>query len=262
MNIKIQFLVTLFVIIVPIACRTPYPEKKPSGGYSNSTTSAGTPAQHKAAGISCFKKGMMEEALDELKLAAEGIQGDGELHHYLGKSYYEKDKIDDAIAELLAALSYYKPDQTTERADVYNDLGLAYKRKNAYTESLSAFQESLVLNPSAADTNYNLALLYYDKKMLDESTLYLKKAIKLDPKEADAHFMLGLIYYKKKLNDKAIGEFRQTIELNPKDAESHNYLGLMYYEQGDLEKSVIEHKSAIQWDKNYTEAYNNLGIAL
>lgn len=171
MKIKKLFLFSLLVVSVPIACRNPYyaeVERKPSTGYINTIagklTGATTPAQHKALGISCFKKGMMEEALEELKLAAEGLQEDAELRHYLGKAYYENDKMDEAVAELLAALSYYKPDQMVERADAYNDLGQAYRRKKAYPESLSALKESLELNPSVADTNYNLALLYYDEK--------------------------------------------------------------------------------------------------
>ena len=106
---------------------------------------------------------MTEEALEELKLASEGIKKeDGELHYYLGKAYYENDKYDEAITELLAATSYYKANQTKEKAEVYNNLGLAYKNKNAFTEALSAFKESLELNSSAADTNYNLGLLYYE----------------------------------------------------------------------------------------------------
>ena len=64
-----------------------------------------------------------------MKLASEGIKEDGELRHYLGKAYYENDKYDEAITELLASISYYKANQTKEKADAYNDLGLAYKRK-------------------------------------------------------------------------------------------------------------------------------------
>ena len=176
----------MLLITFPTACRAPYyakAEKKPKKGYLNSITDkitgAITPAQHKTEGISCFKKGMTEEALEELKLASEGIKDDGELHHYLGKAYYENDKYDDAVTELLAAVSYYKTNQTTEKADVYNDLGLAYKKKNAFTESLSAFKESLELNPSVAYTHYNLGLLYYEKDMQDECITSLKRRTNL-----------------------------------------------------------------------------------
>ena len=150
MNIKNSFGFFLLLITFLTACRSPYyakAEKKPKRGYLNTITDkitgATTPAQHKTEGISYFKKGMTEEALEELKLASEGIKEDGELRHYLGKSYYENDKYDEAITELLAAVSYYKANQTKEKADVYNDLGLAYKKKNAFTEALSAFKESL-----------------------------------------------------------------------------------------------------------------------
>ncbi|HEY4481570.1 MAG TPA: tetratricopeptide repeat protein, partial [Candidatus Brocadiaceae bacterium] len=269
MNIKKQFWILILLIIFPTACRSPYyakVEKKPKRGYLDSITDkitgATTPAQHKTQGISYFKKGMTEEALEELKLASEGIKDDGELHHYLGKAYYENDKDDEAVTELLAAVTYYKTNQAAEKADVYNDLGLAYKKKDAFTESLSAFKESLDLNPSVAYTHYNLGLLYYEKDMQDECITSLKKANKLDPNSADTHFILGMAYYKKKAFDKAINEFKQTIELYPKDAEAHNYLGALYYEQGFLGKSITEHKASIQLDRNYPEAFNNLGIAL
>lgn len=197
--------------MVPMGCGTPYyakAEKEPKKGYKNSITGkvsgATTPEQHKILGISYFKKGMIDEAVEELKLASEGMKEDGELRHYLGKAYYENGKYEESIAELLAAISNYMTNQTVERADAYNDLGLAYKEKQAHAESLSAFKESLELNPSVAGTNYNLGLLYYEKNMLDEAITYLKKSIKLDPKAADAHFMLGLIYYKKNLHDKSM----------------------------------------------------------
>ena len=138
MNIKTQCWILVLLITVPVACRTPSyakVEKKKKKGYLNSITNkisgATTPGQHKTLGISCFKKGMIEEAMEELKLASEGIHNDGELHHYLGKAYYESDKLEEAVAELLAAISFYKPNQAAERADAYNDLGLAYKKKNA-----------------------------------------------------------------------------------------------------------------------------------
>src|SRR3990172_8103391 len=153
MNIKKQFWVLLLLVILPFACRSPYyakAEKKPKKGYLNSITDkitgATTPAQHKTEGISYFKKGMTEEALEELKLASEGIKEDGELRHYLGKAYYENDKYDEAITELLASISYYKPNQAQEKAEAYNDLGLVYKKNNAFAEALSAFRESLALD--------------------------------------------------------------------------------------------------------------------
>ncbi|MBI2556183.1 MAG: hypothetical protein HYW13_01955, partial [Planctomycetes bacterium] len=86
MNIKKQFWVLLLLITFPTACRSPYyakAEKKPKKGYldliTDKITGATTPAQHKADGISYFKKGTTEEALEESKMASEGIKEDGEL---------------------------------------------------------------------------------------------------------------------------------------------------------------------------------------
>ena len=83
-NIKKQYWIFLLLVILPFACRSPYyakAEKKPKKGYLNSITDkitgATTPSQHKTEGISYFKKGMTEEALEELKLASEGIKEDG-----------------------------------------------------------------------------------------------------------------------------------------------------------------------------------------
>ena len=115
-------------------------EKKPKRGYLNTITDkitgATTPAQHKTEGISYFKKGMTEEALEELKLASEGIKEDGELRHYLGKSYYENDRYDEAITELLAAVSIIRQTRPKKRPMFTTTSAYLQKEKCLHGSSL------------------------------------------------------------------------------------------------------------------------------
>ena len=143
--IKKNLLLLTLLVIAPIACQTPKNVKIEKGSSQGAMTTIAhkitgttTPQEHKTAGISYFKKGMIDEASEELKIASESINDDAELHHYLGKTYYENDHTDEAITELNTAIPLYKTTQSDEKADAYNDLGLAFKRKNAVSESLYA----------------------------------------------------------------------------------------------------------------------------
>lgn len=205
MIIKKYFWVAYILLFFPIACSSPYDtkdKKNIKGGYIGSITDKLTGAlsakEHKTLGITYFKKGMTEEAIDEFNFALQGIRQDGELHHYLGKAYLEINQFSKAMNELNNAISYYDKSNFKGKAEAYNDLGLLYKKKNEYTEAFSALKECLKLNPSMAEAYYTMALLYLETNKINESFDYLNKAIKLDSNNPDFHFSMGLAFYKKK----------------------------------------------------------------
>ena len=193
-----------FLISALLMCQTAMAAKwVMKKGTQSGADEAQSPTSNKALGISYYKKGMLEDAVEELIIASERTSGDAELHHYLGKAYYELDKLQDAIPEFLAAISLYSPDRVEEKAEAYSDLGLTYKYLKSFSESFSAYKESLALNPLKVDTNYYLGVLSYEKGRLNESATFLEKAVSLDSKDADAHFMLGVVYFKKNLPENA-----------------------------------------------------------
>ena len=156
---KKQIYILFFLTLATLACQTTLAQREAISGSQRVSDDDQSPLGRKAGGILYFKKGMLEDAVEELTFASEKIKGDAELHHYLGKAYYELDKLKDAVTEFLAAVSFYRPDKTVEKAEAYSDLGLAYKNLKASSESFAAYKESLALNPLKADTNYYLGIL-------------------------------------------------------------------------------------------------------
>lgn len=106
----------------------------------------------------------------------------------------------------------------------HHNLGLAYERRNLFSEALLEYNKSLAIQP-APDTYVNIAQL---------------------------NIKLGFI-------KKAIQDLHTAIEMEPKMALAHYNLGVLYHDMGKWREAIDAYKTAISCSQNYTEAFNNLG---
>jgi len=116
-----------------------------------------------------------------------------------GKKLYAEGKLDEALTKFIEA-SLKNP----QDPEVFNNIGLIYKKKNDYAKAEEYYRKALTLNPSYAEGLNNMGVL---KSALGDplaASVYLKKAITVDSTYADAYFNLGV------LNDQE-GNYREAI---------------------------------------------------
>lgn len=105
------------------------------------------------------------------------------VHHNLGRAYWGKGRIDEAIREGEIALRLSADLDIKENVKyVLNLLGGAYFLKGESDKALRILQRAIEVDPNFATSYYNVSCIDAAKKERELALNYLKKAIALDPK--------------------------------------------------------------------------------
>jgi len=121
------------------------------------------------------------------------------VHHNLGRAYFEKGRIDQAIQEGEIALRLSANSDRRENVKyVLNLLGGSYFVKGRTDAALGAFQRAIEVDPNFATSYYNVSCVLASRKELEKALEHLKKAISLDSK-----------YKEKARNDKDLDPLRE-----------------------------------------------------
>ncbi|MBI5049259.1 MAG: tetratricopeptide repeat protein [Deltaproteobacteria bacterium] len=106
-------------------------------------------------------------------------------------------------------------DKSLAQAKEYFDKGIQFSLKGQYDEAISAYNESLKLNPQSAEAHSNLGFAYFDKGNMDQAIAEQQKALAVNPKFGHAFYGMALAYEKngnKKEAIKNLEEFMKYTE--------------------------------------------------
>lgn len=125
---------------------------------------------------------------------------------HIGKLYYYKGSIDEALQELLDIVSR---DPTIK--DLHYYLGLCYKELGRTEDAIKELKEEIKNNKNSSKALLNLAMFFVEIEKNEEAISSLKRVIELNPDEARAYYWLGVIYSKVGEPEKAKEEFKRSI---------------------------------------------------
>jgi tetratricopeptide (TPR) repeat protein len=174
-------------------------------------------------------------------------------HNNLGTAYDKKGLLDEAITELKKSL-IIKPDS----AEAHTNLGVAYFKKSMLAEAISEHKNAIAINPGFADAYTNLGIAYGRKGLFDEAIAELKQSLACYPNNARAYYNLGYAYSKKGLLDDAISVYKKAIAINPYYTKAYNKLGFAFKAQGKLNDAIGSYRELIRLEPNNHEIYNEL----
>ena len=197
--------------------------------------------------------------------------------YYLGKSYYEKEDLANAITYLNIAAK-----ENPTNAEIPYTVARAYSDMQNFKQAIPYFQKAVELN---ADPRwiYEMALIYYaipddqnalkymlqagekgyrkDNEYLqnlstaylnagkaDEAIALLKDILKNRPTDINVLNMLAEAYYDTKKYDDAIASYNQILQVNSNNAEALYMMGMSYQKKGDVQKGASLCDKAIQMD--------------
>jgi len=120
-------------------------------------------------------------------------------------------------------------------AEMWNYLGIFYFRKKQYDQALTAYQESIKLDPDIAETYNNLGALYltiflnnHDMQMREQAIKAFNKALELDPKQVSALNGRGSAYkFGNRVRD-ALNDWNKVIALKPGFTDAYFNIGITY----------------------------------
>ena len=141
-------------------------------------------------------------------------------------------------------------------------LGVLLIQVGRLSESLTATQKSVELNPMDSEAHYNLGVILKSLDRSNEAEVSYRQAITLKPDYAEAHSNLGNTLQELGRLDEAEISFRQAIALKPEYTEAHSNLAITLQELGRLDEAEKSFRQVITLKPDFTEAYSNLGITL
>jgi tetratricopeptide (TPR) repeat protein len=161
----------------------------------------------------------------------------------LGLSLYARGKYDDAVSNLLNAVTLNPGDPRG-----YTFLSEAYESSPAQTqEVIEAFKKYSETQPTNALAQYDYAMSLWkgyrqESASFDRSAVesLLLKAIALDDSLADAHEQLGNLYSDQREYAKSAPQYKRALELNPNSADAHYRLGTDYVHLGQKDEAQEE----------------------
>ncbi len=235
------------------------------------------PTSSNKLGLLFLKKNLIEEAVEQFKLAIEIDPNFLEVYANLGKALIIADSNDEAIDVLKKGA-----EQAPNYADIQNYLGIACLYQEKFEEATKHLQEAINLNPNfigaffylgvaqlAQSINANDGLdqldINFQKKALEHFSVASERMV--DRQFPNFQKVMHLVTQKN--YKEAVDEFLLT---KPKDVikhvinvENEFYLKFMYGGKGkddifiaDYVQKLVE---IIEDHPDYADARNNLGIA-
>lgn len=110
-----------------------------------------------------------------------------------------------------------------KNADVFLNLGDAYRKVHEGGESVTNYDNAVAANPNMARAIYRKGMIYYTQKNWDLFTELMNKAISVDPKFAPAYYEL-YYYYLGKLDLNTAQEYATKFTANADPDPQNDYL--------------------------------------
>jgi tetratricopeptide (TPR) repeat protein len=215
----------------------------------------------KEEGIKALNSGNYELAIKIFKECVEKQGESGKLASYcsffLGRAYYEKGQMDEAIKYLKRAIEVYKEGMTVLGLDPawYYWLGRAYYNTDQYDKAIVSFQKAA----SIADENPESFFDYYYKNFYRSVADRVKNALLPHmPPKYSCYFFLGNSYYMNGQFQEAVEALTKAVELNPKAEDFYTQLANAYLGLNQFEKAIQIAKKSIAIEQNNPFAYHIL----
>lgn len=147
-------------------------------------------------------------------------------------------------------------------AEVRNNLGAALLLRDRDEEALAHLQAALHLDPRQAKTHANLGVALARHGDLAQAVTHYREALRLDPRQTQAYSNLGNVLVRQGQFDEAIALFEQGLRIQPNDVQAHTNLGGALLRQGRVDDAIVHLEEALRLDPKFEPARQNLEIGL
>lgn len=153
-------------------------------------------------------QGKYEEAILAFRRATQINQAYAQAYQKMGEVYARLGRTNEAQQCMEQAASLFMDKQQDQDAEdmfmkalemnpntlnVYNSLGILYRRQGKYHESIQMYRRARRVNPNDENIHYNLARAYLSVNNNREAAKILKRALELNPKFKEAKALLAKI---------------------------------------------------------------------
>ncbi len=141
-------------------------------------------------------------------------------------------------------------------------LGMSAWRGGEPDRALSAFDQSLELDPTHQKSLFNSSRVLLEQGRTQEALGRIEKALAQEPMSNEGLRLLGRARYQLGQVDQAIEAYQQALAVDEHDVWSMNNIGLIYLDQNRSSEAIPPLARAVQLRGNAPVFQNNLGMAL
>ncbi len=141
-------------------------------------------------------------------------------------------------------------------------LGMSAWRGGEPDRALSAFDQSLELDPTHQKSLFNSSRVLLEQGRTQEALGRIEKALAQEPMSNEGLRLLGRARYQLGQVDQAIEAYQQALAVDEHDVWSMNNIGLIYLDQNRSSEAIPPLAHAVQLRGNAPVFQNNLGMAL
>ena len=174
-----------------------------------------------------------------LTKSVEGNPKDSEGWYYLGRTKYNENRFEEALAAFKESL---KLDPKNVKAE--DNLGLSHQALGQTDNAVTAFRNAIAWQAHLLKKNsgpfINMGILLLEQNKVEDALSYLSEAVEISPEEPRAHQQLGKAYSRQNDLEKAQIELEKAVSLAPDNAALHFMLGQLYRKRGMNDKAKVE----------------------
>lgn len=169
----------------------------------------------------------------------------------LGSIYHEMGDYDRAfeVYKEIAERRHYQYNKAP-----FMNLGIIYKIRKQYGESLKNFGKAIEINPLSAASYAYIAEIYELHGKFDEAQKYYEKSADINPDDHIPLNALGIIYGQKNKYDESLRCLKKALKLKPDSADIHFNLGYLYFLYYQYGESLREMEAALKLDPDNERA--------
>lgn len=116
--------------------------------------------------------------------------------------------------------------------EVYNELGILFKKLKRYNESELVYIQAIKLAPEDAKLYNNIANLFRETGDSEKAEDAYTKAVQLDPQYAEAYRNLGMMYKELHRYEEAESSYKEALKITPDCIHTQANLGYLLLELG------------------------------
>jgi len=180
----------------------------------------------------------------------------GEAAFHQGVRQLEQKRYAQSIRSFQKALA----ENTSNKAVIYNSLGIAYRAIGQRENAEQAFDCSLRLNTSLVEPAYNMGVLLAEADNLDKAIWYFEKAAALDPRQTRALEYLGTLYVRAGRWDEARRTYMAALTRAPRAPRLLTAQAMVELNAGNVDKAVYLLQETLEHDAHYPPAIYNLAL--
>ena len=213
--------------------------------------------QAKHKGIKGADFDQLEQRLNDVSKALGTKPDYANVYYNMGTAFKKQNKLEEAIEAYNKALAI-KPDY----ADAYYNIGIALQEQGKLEEAIEAYNKALTIKPDYVDAYYNMGTILQQQNKLEEAIEAYNKALDIKPDDAGAYNNMGTALKDQGKLEEAIGAYNKALAIKPDDADAYNNMGIVLKEQGKLEEAIEAYNKALAIKPDDANAYYNMGIVL